>query len=468
MKYISFLLFCLLIITLWGCQPQTEPVNGSPGIGDPYYPNLGNGGYDVEKYTIVLEINPELNTVSGKTIINAKTIERLASFNLDFQGLIVDSVYVNDRDATFSRQDGEMIISPSKPLSSGRPFSVEVVYHGTPGTIISQLKSSRAEIGWFHVSDGTINVKAEPDGASTWFPNNNHPRDKALYHFEITVPNPWVVAATGTLQKTVPDGNYKTYIVDLTEPAASYLVAINVGNYVYEETEGPDGVLIRSYFPPDFPDTFKINFEKLPEMLEYLSSVFGPYPFKEYGVVIASWDAPLCDRGGLAQETQTLSIHCPTRQMREEQTVVHELAHQWFGDSVSLENWKDIWLKEGMATYAQWLWINREADLETLNSYVYDQTIGYSPSTMTGEPPSDSLYRDEVYRGGALVFHALRLEVGDDAFFTIIRTYLDRYRNSNAGTDEFIAIAEEVSGKDLQEFFSVWLKSTEPPEMPLK
>ena len=465
-KIVSVFLFGLLIFISWGCQPQTEPINGAPGIGDPYYPNLGNGGYDVEKYSIFLDVDPSTNEVSGKTIIDAKATERLASFNLDFQGLTVASVSVNKKESTFSQQDAEMTITPSKPLTSKRSFTVEVVYHGNPGTVLSQAMPWK--IGWFHMSDGTINVFTEPDGASAWFPNNNHPRDKALYHFEITVPNPWIVAATGTLQKTIPDGDYTTYVIDLTEPAASYLATINIGKYVYEEMEGPDDVLIRSYFPPDFPDTYKSNFEKLPEMVEYLSSVFGPYPFKEYGVVIASSDAPFCDGAGIADETQTLSVHCPTPEMTGELVVIHELAHSWFGNSVSLENWKDTWLKEGMATYAHWLWITRDKDLEVLNNVVHVQTIGYYPSSMTGEPPSDELFRPEVYTGGALVFHALRLEVGEDEFFKIIHTYLDKYRDSYAGTDEFIAIAEEVSGRDLQDFFSSWLESTDIPEMPLK
>ena len=464
-KYNSLLLLCLLVSMAWGCQPQPAPVNGDSGIGDPYYPNLGNGGYDVEKYSIILDVDPETNILDGKTIIKAKTTQRLASFNLDFQGLTVDSVFVNGKAATFSQQGAEMTITPSKPLSFGRSFTVEVVYHGTPITILSQAIPWQA--GWFHSEDGTINVWTEPDGASTWFPNNDHPRDKALYHFEIKVPNPWVVAATGTLKKTIPDGNYTTYIVDLDEPAASYLAAINIGKYLYEETDGPNDILIRNYFPSNYPERLKNNFDALPDMIEYLSSLFGPYPFKEYGVVIASSESSLCDEGG-ADETQTLSIHCPNPEMADERVIVHELAHQWFGDSVSLENWKDIWLKEGMATYAEWLWSMRDKDLETLNKIVKIQMNTYFPSTPTGEPPSHELYQEEVYKGGALVYHALRLQVGDDAFFTIIRTYLDRYRGGYAGTDEFIAVAEEVSGQDLQEFFDSWLLETKLPKMPLE
>jgi len=460
-----FLLFCLFIVITWGCQPQSPPVKGEPGIGDPYYPNLGNGGYDVEKYNIILNVNPELNTVDGKTIIEAKATEHLTSFNLDFQDLIVDSVAVNGRKAAVSYKEADMVITPSKSLPLGRSFTIEILYHGTPGTVPSQAVPG--EVVWFHAEDGTINIFTEPDGASTWFPNNNHPRDKAFYRFEIKVSDPWIVAATGMLKKTIPDGKFTTYIFESDEPMASYLAAINIDKYHYEETKTNNGIVIRSYFPLDYPEKLRNNFAVLPDMVEYLSDLFGPYPFKEYGVVIADPEIAACRWAG-ADETQTLSIHCSNPEMADERVIVHELAHQWFGDSVSLENWKDLWLKEGMATYVEWLWLTRDKDLDTLNKIVKIQMNTYFPTERIGEPPVDSIYGDEVYKGGALVFHALRLQVGDDAFFQIMRTYLDRYRGSSAGTDEFIVIAEEISGQDLQEFFDSWLRSTQVPKMQLE
>ena len=457
------LFICIFLVASMSCAPQPEPVEGSDGMGDPYYAQLGNGGYDVQNYSIILDVDPATNMVNGKTTIQARATQRLSAFNLDFQGLTVDSIKVNGSAAKFSQEESEMTITPVKPLSLARNFTVEVNYHGEPITVMSQAIG--VEVGWLQAEDGTINVWTEPDGASTWFPNNNHPRDKAIYHLEVTVPNPWMVAGTGVLTRTVPEGDSTRYIIDMNEPAASYLITINIGKYEYEQADGPNGVRIRNYFPPDYPETYERNFDKLPEMLTYLVGLYGPYPFKEYGVVIAHPEISICRYGG-ADETQSLSVHCPTSEMAAERVIVHELAHQWFGDSVSLENWKDIWLKEGMATYAEWLWQTRDKDLETLNKVVKAQMVGYYPYRPTADPSASALYRDEVYKGGALVFHALRLKVGEEAFFKIIRTYQDEYRGKAAGTDEFIAVSEKVSGQDLQEFFDSWLLDNKLPEMP--
>lgn len=466
-RYFLIALIGVIFVATGGCQPQPEALSGAEGIGDPYYPQLGNGGYDVEMYEIIMDVIPKTNTVTGQTIITAKATQRLSTLNLDFQGLEVDSVKVNRSNATFTQQDAEMTITPKKPISENRTFTVEITYHGKPSTVTS--KAIPVKVGWFYADDGSINVLTEPDGASTWFPNNNHPRDKALYHFEITVPDPWIVAATGTLKKTISDDGRTRYIFDLDSPAASYLAAINIGRYSLKKMDGPNGVVIRNYFPQDYPERLQKNFDALPEMLEYLSSIYGPYPFTEYGVVIASADSALCRGGGTADETQTLSIHCPAEMMATEAVIIHEVAHQWFGDSVSLENWKDVWLKEGMATYTEWLWETRDKDVEIVTRVAKALMVGYAPSEATGLPPANMLYRDEVYKGGALVFHALRLQVGDEAFFKILQTYLERYRGSSAGTDEFIAVSEEVSGQDLDHFFDEWLLDNDLPELaPMK
>ena len=205
-RFPAFLLIYSLAFGAASCQPQPAAVAGASGIGDAYYPQLGNGGYDVQEYTLVLDVDPVPNTVTGKASIAARALDRLSAFNLDFQGLTVDDVRVNGVEAAYARQDQELTITPKQALPAGRLFSVDVSYHGQPeyAEIITS-KGAFNGSGWFHSADGSINVMSEPNGAVTWYPVNNHPRDKATYHFEIVVPKPWVVAASGTLRKTIDE-----------------------------------------------------------------------------------------------------------------------------------------------------------------------------------------------------------------------------------------------------------------------
>jgi aminopeptidase N len=446
-------------------------VSGAPGIGDPYYPDLGNGGYDVQKYTLKLSIDPEEGGVNGSAAIEAKAAENLASFDLDFSGLSIDSITVDGSPAQYSRSDPELKITPSTPLQAGGDFSVVIAYHGEPAAIAPVSEADFAsesgfKVGWTRAVNGAINVISEPNGASSWFPSNNHPRDKASYRFEVTVPDPWIVAANGSLVETRAGEGATTFVWVMQEPMASYLASINVDKYTVKKLAGPHGILIRNYFPPGYPESDAERFDRLPEMIEFLESVYGPYPFKEYGVAVADLDNPLCQQATTALEAQTLSVHCPASSMASDEAIVHELAHQWFGDSVSLENWKDIWLKEGMATYAQWLWLERGQELADLTLVARANMPHSDLDSPIAEPPPQSLYRFESYGGGALVFHALRLKVGEEDFFKILKTYLERFKNANAGTDEFIAVAEEVSGQDLRAFFDTWLYSTHLPGFP--
>lgn len=458
------ILLCLMILSGWGCQSQMEPaVDGSDGIGDSYYPQMGNGGYDVQSYKITLDVDPLSNTVNGSTTILAKSTDSLRSFNLDFQALIVDSVLVDNILAEFVRNGDEMTITPANVLGSGRSFTVVVNYHGTPQLMF--FEAFPVDMGWSHAPDGTINVWGEPNAAATWFPNNNHPRDKAVYRFEITVPKPWIVAASGYLKETNDKGDKTLYVWEMNQPMASYLASINIDQYELITQTGPNGILIRNYFPPNYPESLRSGFNILPAAIDFFDDLFGPYPFEQYGVVISDDTAP-CDTVDTALEVQSLSIHCPSEIMASERVIIHELAHQWFGDSISLENWKDIWLKEGIATYSPWLWASKNDPVVLSGIAHRERNSFFDSEASVAQPPPDNLYGDESYTGGALVFYALHIQVGDELFFEILRTYTERYRYGNAGTDEFIALAEEVSGQDLTAFFDQWLFSSQMPNLP--
>ena len=473
-RFVRYLSLFLAVVFLASCTSSSptpistviatstpEPVAGSPGIGDPYYPSLGNGGYDVEKYNIVLDVDPATSTLIGSTTITAITTERLSSFNLDLHGLVVESISVNDMSAEFSRNEDELAVTPSIILEPVQQFIVVVSYNGKPEMIKSTAIDF--EMGWSNSDSGTINVWGEPSAASTWFPNNNHPRDKATYHFEITVPKPWMVAANGTLKETIEKGDKTLFIWDMDKPMATYLATINIDQYELFTQSGPNGITIRNYFPVDLPSSSRLAYDILPSAIDFFNTLFGPYPFDEYGVVVATQDG-ICANVSLALEAQTLSIHCPV--MHSEDVIVHELAHQWFGDSVSIENWQDIWLKEGFATYAEWLWKSQNNPEAMARITKNRDSMFFDTDFPVAEPSSDNLYTDESYTGGALVLNGLRLKVGDDIFFKILQTYAERYRYGNAGTDEFIAVANEISGQDLNDFFDQWVYSKRIPDLP--
>jgi len=324
------------------------------------------------------------------------------------------------------------------------------------------------QTGWVTVDGGSF-VLSEPDGSASFYPVNDHPLDKATYTFRVTVPKPLEVAANGLLTQTVDNGDTSTFTFELRDPMASYLATINIDEFEIEEMESEGGVPIRNYYSADLPNEVRKPFARQGEMLDYFSEIYGDYPFEVYGSLVLN--ASL----GAALENQTMSIYgVDTIDLNDveetEATVAHELSHQWFGDSVSVADWSDIWLNEGFATYSEGLWVEHLDGREALDDwvdYLYTEVTTYPDYFVPpGDPPADDLFNGGVYIRGGLTLHALRLEVGDEAFFEILPTYFERHKNGNAATEDFIAVAEEVSGQELSEFFDTWLHSKTIPPIP--
>ncbi|MEM5776353.1 MAG: M1 family metallopeptidase, partial [Anaerolineaceae bacterium] len=359
-----------------------------------------------------MTVDMETGSLKALTQIEAIANQSLRAFSLDFTGLEWDAVRVNGVDAQFERRIRKLVITPAKPLEKDSLFTVEVEYHGTPWTVTSV---SGGTVGWFRAMDGTINIFTEPDGAYSWFPCNNHPRDKALYRFEITVDDPWVAAANGLLIETIPLDNQTRYVFELNEPMATYLATVHIDKFDLVTMMGPNDIQIRNYIPADFPEEKREVLQLIPVIIEFYTGIFGPYPSTVYGVLVMDVNATRCATSPFGDETQSLTILCPA--VVREVTFVHELAHEWFGDSVSIENWQDLWVKEGMAQYAGCLWEARNGVATDLNNCMIEEAKDYPNRWPVDEPPPNHLFCSEAYTGGALVYYSLHLEVGDEVFF---------------------------------------------------
>jgi aminopeptidase N len=457
-------------------QPAAQP--GADGAGDGYYPQLGNGGYDVQHYALDLRYDVPARRIEGTATITASAAQPLGAFNLDFAGFDISRITVNGAPARFARDRRELTITPALPIAAADTFTTTVAYSGTPQALIAD--AVEISVGW-NAYEGGSYVAAEPDGAANWFPANDHPSDKARYTFRITVATPYVVAANGSLLQTVERGGERTFVWQTRDPMASYLATVNIFPFEVQTEQGPNGLPIRNYFPPDIAAAARAAFAPTGAMVAYFSEIFGPYPFEAYGVVVPDADF------GFALETQTISLFSRGAASSEpeevESTVAHELAHQWFGNSVSLREWRDIWLNEGFATYASGLWLEHKqgrAALDARMQRLYTllggtlHVPGATPAPTSerptagppGSPAPTNLFSQSVYNRGALTLHALRLTIGDEDFFGALRAYAERYRYGNASTADFIAVAEETSGQQLDALFDAWLYGDGLPPLP--
>ncbi len=447
---------------------STTAAGGPAGIGDPYFPELGNPGYDVEHYLVELTVDPVGNTLMGRVVITAAARDDLDRFHLDLLGLTVDAVTVDGGEAGFAREGAELIIDPAGALPAGEDFAVTVNYHGTP----QNLNTLGFPLGWVQEGDLTY-VVAEPDGARTWLPCNDHPSDKASFTFRITAPEGNAVAANGSLVEVLAGDGAATFVWDMPEPMATYLATVVVGDLTRVERGTVAGVLLRDYLPADLAAEPPAPLTRVGEMMEFFTGLFGPYPFAEYGHAVvpglpgALEDQTLCVFG--REPLETLFDARPWT-LGAEAVVAHELAHQWFGDSVSPATWQDIWLNEGFATFAQWLWVEH-----TLGAEAYRQEVAGTyawvasgPHPLPGDPgPSgEEMFADSVYLRGGLTLVALRVEVGDDTTWAILRAWADRFAYGNAATADFISLAEELSGRQLDDLFQAWLFDPSMPALP--
>ena len=649
---------------------------GAPGIGDPYFPLDGNGGYDVGAYDLELGYDPDTDVLTGLATIDLRAKRNLSRFNFDLDGLTVHSVTVDGVAATFQRGNGELRITPSGGIAHGERVQVVVDYSGIP----QPLPAIDGGGGWLPTDDGVL-VAGEPHVAAVWFPANDHPRDKARFRFEVTVPDGLEVVANGALVSQESDAGLSTWVWNAPAPMAPYLATVDIGefdlteysdprgrpggidyvdavdtdlltpvaphtgtrfafsqaapegatfkrlrrtiavpgggatlsfwvnrqtetnwdfvaveartdgetdyttlpdlnghtsddtgdscpywlglhprltryqapsgggctpagttgvwnavsgssdgweqwsvdladfagstaevsiSYISDDTvQGPgvavddievstgegttsfetDGDELDGWQVPGAPPGSDTNVNdwitgtaadgptpagvvaqtalaRQPEMLSFLSTRFGPYPFADGGGIVDDFTGL-----GFALENQTRPIYPPEifgDPIGAESTIVHELAHQWYGDRVAVSAWQHIWLNEGFATYAEWLWAQREglATAQEIFDFYYSTPAG-DPlwHLRVGDPGPRHLFDAPVYLRGGMTLHALRLEVGNADFFTIMRRWAAAPVGRPTTTHNFQALAERVSGRQLDTLFHEWLFTTHKPAL---
>ncbi|MFF0542404.1 M1 family metallopeptidase [Nocardia thailandica] len=446
-------------LLLWAVVPSParadvlDPVTGAAGLGDPYYPLDGNGGYDVTHYDLDLTYDPPSHHLAATARIDATATQLLAAFNLDFSGPPVRMITVNGLPAGFETTgDHELTVRPLLPVLPGLPMRVVVDYAG-------EAADTEGE-GWTRSPGGGAFVIGEPHGAASWYPLNDTPLDKAGFALRVTVPEGWEVMSNGLrTEHTVRDGLLTTSWVS-RHPVLGYLTTVAIDRFTFLEQRRPDGTELLSAFAPG-AEKHRENEQRVPEILDFLESLYGRYPFEVAGGIYVDAEMPF------SLETQTRPVYAPWTDLN---TVVHELTHQWWGDSMSVRRWSDICLNECFASYtADYLWLERidKADVDTK----YRDTVAEvrdEPEFWEiplADPGADNEFTSVYYRG-PLFLHALRKLIGDDVFFTAVGDFVRAHAYGNASMPEFRDFVQGRTSLPLSEFFAAWLDRTEPPPEP--
>ena len=436
--------------------PPATCVNGAGDLGDTYYPGIGNGGYDVSHYDLNLKYDPATRILDGKVTITAAATQNLCRFNLDLRGLTVHSVTVNGAAATFTRDGRELIITPAEALPTATGFKVQVLYSGEPGP--APRDPDGFLDGWNYTEYGAY-TSTPPQGADTWYPNNNTTNDKAAFTFTVTVPADRQVMSNGLLVSNTVDeaAGTSTWVWDAPDPMATYLATLQIGKYTIQRGTTASGIpIINGIRPDQLTAQAQQRLDNIGPILDFFSEKFGPYPFVATGAIVDLVSA------GYQMEQQTRPIFTSANGLS---ALAHELAHQWWGDDVVMRRARDVWLSEGFATFSNWLWVEHTGGTTAQQAFMnqWNRTGTFWNNTVHDPGVTNQYQSATVYQRGALTLQALRRKIGDDAFFRTLKAFQVTFGGGNAETNDFVAIAQRESGQDLRDFFRVWLYTPGKP-----
>ncbi|WP_083976398.1 M1 family metallopeptidase [Kitasatospora azatica] len=464
---------CALALAAACWLGAVPPAQAAPGAAwvDPVFPGLGSRSYDALGYDLAFDYRDLTRTVDATATITAHSRQALQRVELDALGLDVHSVQVDGRPATFTTGGEKLLVTPEHPVPADRTLTVTVAYSADPHA------SDLPHTGWVPTADGFA-VAGQPNSAHTVFPCNDRPDDKAPFTVRVTAPDGLLGVAGGTPTGVSEQGGRTTRSYEYRDPMATELLQVSVGRAELRERQGPAGLPIRDVVPVSRAAALEPALALTPGQLGWLEQRLGDFPFETYGLLPVDTDDP--DAFGFTGlETQTLTLYKPNFLLQPEPKIgshmMHELVHSWFGNSVTPSSWSDLWLNEGHADFygLQYRYERGWPDslgLTTLDARMKDTYAKgdqwRQDSGPVAAPNAADLFDEQRYLGGVLVLYALREKVGAPTFERIERTYLSRYRNGSAGTQEYLATASEVAGQDLHAFLTDWLYGTRTPPMP--
>ncbi|MDJ0377084.1 M1 family metallopeptidase [Cryobacterium sp. PH31-L1] len=433
---------------------------GSASAGDPYIPTGGNGGYVAEHYDLNLSYRVATNRLNATAVITARALIPLDRFSLDFAGLSMEKVTVNgERPTKVTHSARKLVISLATTIEAGAVFEVTVRYRGAPHPV----RSAWGDVGWEELDDGVL-VSGQPCGAASWFPCNDHPSNKATYRIEIACESGYTVVSNGVLSARSSRSGRTSWTFDVREPMATYLATVLIGRYRRRDLAAAP-VAHSLFFPAQLATRVGIDFARLTEMIAFFADRFGPYPFASYTVVVTE------DELEIPLEAHGLAVFGSNHvdgNHGEDRLIAHELAHQWYGNSLTVARWQDIWLQEGFACYAEWLWEEQRGGrtADALAVLHRGRVAALPHDIVVGDPGPHAMFDDRVYKRGALALHAIRKSLGDEAFFAALRAYTAARRHGSVSTEDFVEFFSEHTGsRAIGGFVARWVQLSALPSL---
>ena len=457
----ALLLAVCVPLTAGAASPLAEPTPGPGALTqeDPFVPALGNGGYRVRHYDLDLRYVPHTRRLGGTVTIAATTTHALTAFSLDLVGMRVGAVLVDGAPVPFRRTRTKLVVTPPAALAAGRAFSVAVRYSGVPS--VGADRDGGA--GWY-ATDRAAAAYDEPDGARRWFPNDGATTAKAPYDITMTVPAGFTAVGNGRLVSRTTSRTSRTTTWHWRErsPMVAYAATVAIGRFALGSAPTAHGVRISTAVERSLPRAdrarARTRFAELPRLLRFFRARLGPYPFATAGGIVGRFGF-----GSAPLETQTKPLYDGRFSSG---TQAHEIAHQWFGDSLTLTRWSDIWLHEGFATFAEWLWERRgPGELAGTFADLWKHWDERAPALAR---PGANLFSAVTYERGGATLQGLRMLMGDARFFALLREWTGTHRYGNVTTDEFLALARARGGAEAERFLRQWLYGRDRPALPAK